>query len=177
MPTLLESSAASAAGRSTGHRLPDWRAQLASCFAEIDRRKTIAAQTQPIATDEFRRFIQEVAIPAFRDFHASLASYGDDPEYKEGEDWVGLRWQEGHWIDINPLMRAPNRAAATLDRTRAYRERYGEAGVYEITQLTKEDILRWLVLSYAAFRRVSESELEFPADDHLPTGSGITPAG
>jgi len=151
-------------------RFPGWKRQLASCFAELERRRTIAAQTQPISQEDFRRFVQNEAIPAFREFHKELASYGDLPEYKEGEDWVGLRWQEGHWIDINPLMRAPNRAAATIDRARAFRERYGEEAVTDIAHLTKDDILRWLVLSYASFRRVSESELEFPSEDHLPSG-------
>ena len=169
--SITEARLTTYAPRHLGRPLPNWRQQLASCFAEIERRKTIAAQTQPVALDEFRRFIQETAIPAFREFHKALAEYGDRPEYQEGEDWVGLRWQEGHWIDINPLMRAPNRAAATLDRTRAYRERYGGEGIGDITQMTRDDILRWLVLSYSAFRRVSESELEFPAEDHLPSGS------
>ncbi|HEX5323997.1 MAG TPA: hypothetical protein VFW40_09435 [Capsulimonadaceae bacterium] len=169
MPTTQESSTKPAPTAKAARPFPGWKKQLASCFAELERRRTIAAQTQPISEDDFRRFVQNEAIPAFREFHSELVKYGDLPEYKEGKDWVGLRWQEGHWIDINPLMRAPNRAAATIDRARAYRERYGEESVQELLQLTKDDILRWLVLSYAAFRRVSESELEFPSDDHLPT--------
>jgi hypothetical protein len=174
--SIIEASLVRPASRQAGRSVPDWRQQLASCFAEIERRKTIAAQTQSVALEEFRRFVRETAIPAFREFHKALAEYGDRPEYQEGEDWVGLRWQEGHWIDINELMRAPNRAAATIDRARAYRQRYGEEGINDLTQLSKTDILRWLVLAYSAFRRVSESELEFPADDHLPSGSSVGPA-
>lgn len=169
MPTL-EAPSSRLMPRPAARTLPDWRQQLASCFAELERRKTIAAQTQPIPAEEFRRFVRDTAIPAFREFHNALAEYGDRPEYQEGDDWVGLRWPEGHWIDINSLMRAPNRAAATLDRARAYRERYGEEGIPDFSHFSKGDILRWLVLSYAAFRRVSESEIEFPAEDHLHSG-------
>lgn len=175
MPTL-EAPSTQATPHHTGRAMPDWRQQLSACFAEIERRKTIAAQTQPIPADDFRRFVQETAAPAFREFHKALAQYGDKPEYQEGEDWVGLRWQEGHWIDINSLMRAPNRAAATIDRARAYRERYKEEGIRDFADFSQADILRWLVLSYAAFRRVSESELEFPAEDHLPSGTSAEPS-
>ena len=81
---------------------------------------------------------------------------------------MGLRWQDSTVITFNDLQRAPNRAASLLDRVRAQRERRAERSVDEsnldaITSLRKEDILRWLVQNDAAYRRVAESEIDYPA--------------
>jgi len=140
----------------------DWRWQLGQVFAELDRRRTVAALSRPIEAERYAAFIQSVVIPAFRKFCDALKEAGDVPEFHYGEDWVGIRWQEGNVINFNSKNRAPNRAATAVDRTRALRAKYGEPDISELTQMTEQDVLRWLVLSYAAIHRVSESELAIP---------------
>lgn len=144
------------------NRSVDWKWQLDQIFLELERRRTVAAMSRPIDDAKFEQFIRGVAVPAFTKFCAALKEKGDVPEFSWGRDWVGIRWHEGHVIHFNALNRAPNRAATIVDRARAVRARYGEPPVDELTDLTEEDMLRWLVISYAAFRRVSEAELVNP---------------
>ena len=140
----------------------DWQWQLDQIFAELERRRTVAALSQPIDAERYRHFIKSIAIPAFCKFCEALKIKGDEPVCQYGDDWVGIRWHEGHVINFNTLNRAPNRAATTVDRTRALRAKYCEPDIADLTQMTEEDVLRWLVLSYASLRRVSESELAIP---------------
>ncbi len=148
--------------------IPNWKHQLNNVFSELERRQTVAAMRQPLDKAEFEKFIAAVAIPAFREFKQALAEHGDHPDYNDGPDWVGLRWPDGHAIFINSLFRAPNRAAATTDRVRARRSKadqppLGEA-ITNLLQMSEEDLMEWLVYSYAAYRRVSETEIEYPAE-------------
>ena len=142
---------------------PRWREMLDHIFMELERRKTLAAQSQPISDADFRRFVQSVAIPAFSKFYIALKEHGDVPEFNEGPDWVGLRWQDGRTISVNALQRAPNRAATTLDRTLAARRQLGEPAISDITQMAETDVLHWLVVTYASYCRVSESEIQVGA--------------
>ena len=139
--------------------VPLWRDRLRRIFDLMEQRRNDSLEQRVVTEEEFGWFVQNVAIPAFRQFRSALAERGEFPEYGEGEDWVGFRWPDDHTLAISPLLRAPGRAAAALDLARNYRRRVGIHELADLPDVMQDDVSLWLVRQYAAYRRVSEDEI------------------
>ncbi len=135
---------------------PVWLTRLNRVFEILETRRSLSLKQGPVPEDDFRQFVQNTAIPAFRAFRDALAAHGDTPEYAEGEDWVGFRWANGHTLGISPLLRAPGRAASALNFARLYRDE--GSPVESVTDVLQDDVLQWLVRHYSSWRRVADEE-------------------
>jgi hypothetical protein len=134
-----------------------WRRRLDDTFTVLEKRRTLSLRQGPVPEDEFLWFVQNVAIPAFQLFRDALAEHADVPEYAEGEDWVAFRWADGHTLSVNPLLRAPGRAAAALNFTSIHRA--GHPDLHSLGDVQQDDVLHWLVREYARWRRVGDAEM------------------